>query len=303
LRARLRRALTGPTGADMTIHPARPDELAAAFALLYGPAADGHVAHAFQLVARGELNPDDLLVARTGDTLAGAVFCQRLPGAVAVIWPPGAIGKDRAVEDALTSAALEHVANVKVVQSFLPPEEAARAEPLLRAGFRRVTRVWQMERPSSPPLPRKAGGEGRKTAASALALLDYRACDPTEFAHTLLRSHDDSLDCPELHGVRTPEEVLSGYRDCAPDLARWWLARAEDEPVGVLILGPSELSFVGVVPERRGQGIGRALVEAAVSWHAALSVIVDERNTPARTLYRSLGFQTVGSRDVFLLIR
>lgn len=131
----------------------------------------------------------------------------------------------------------------------------------------------------------------------------YPDCDPTEFARTLLRSHDDSLDCPELHGVRTPDDVLAGYRDCAPDLARWWLARVNGEPAGVLILGMGELTFVGVVPERRGQGIGRGLVEAAVSWHAALSVIVDERNTPARTLYRSLGFQTVGSRDVFLLIR
>jgi ribosomal protein S18 acetylase RimI-like enzyme len=322
----------------MTISPARPDDLAAAFALLYGPAAtNGHFAHAFQLVARGELNPADLLVAQAGGTPIGAVFCQRLPGSIAVIWPPGANGNDRAVEDVLTAAALEHVAGVKVVQAFLPPEEARRAEPLLRAGFRRVARVRQMDRPPGPPLPRsggeglgvrglrslgqnaassgrgpqppsprpsptEAGGEGERQPLP-VSLVPYANTDPADFERTLLRAHDDSLDCPELHGVRTPDEVLAGYRDCAPDLSGWWLARVGDESVGAVILGPGELSFVGVVPERRGQGIGRALVEAAVSWHAELSLIVDERNAPAIALYRSLGFQTVGSRDVYLLLR
>jgi ribosomal protein S18 acetylase RimI-like enzyme len=131
-------------------------------------------------------------------------------------------------------------------------------------------------------------------------LIAYADADPAEFARTLLRAHDDSLDCPELHGVRSADDVLAGYRDCAPDRSRWWLARLGDEPAGVLILGPKDLSFVGVLPERRGQGIGRALVELAISWQPDLSLIVDERNTPAIALYQSLGFNIVAARDVFL---
>src|SRR5688572_13798 len=108
----------------MTISPAHPAALSAAFHLLYGPdASRDQVAHAFELVARGELNPADLLIARSNETIIGAVFCQHLPGAVAVIWPPRAVADDPAVEDALTAAALEHVAGVKVVQAFLPPHE------------------------------------------------------------------------------------------------------------------------------------------------------------------------------------
>ena len=135
----------------MTITPVVPAELADAFALLYGP--DGDPGHAFRMVARGELNPADLLVARRDGELVGAVFASRLPGGVAVIWPPQAVGHDAVIEDELTAAALEHVVGVKAVQTFLPPEEVGRAGPLLRAGFRHVTRVWQMRLPlaATPP--------------------------------------------------------------------------------------------------------------------------------------------------------
>jgi ribosomal protein S18 acetylase RimI-like enzyme len=149
----------------------------------------------------------------------------------------------------------------------------------------------------------RTGQAPRSATASRLTFVPYPACDPAEFDRTLLRAHDDSLDCPELHGVRSPDEVLAGYRDCAPDRSRWWLARLGAEPVGVLVLGPGDLSFVGVLPEHRGHGIGRALVEAAVSWHPDLSLIVDDRNIPAIALYRSLGFEAVGSRDVFICLR
>ena len=107
----------------MTITPVRPAELADAFALLYGPGADADVGHAFGLVARGELNPNDILVAHRDGALIGAVFASRLPGGVAVVWSPRAVGDDLTLEDALTAAALGHVAGAKAVQAFLPPEE------------------------------------------------------------------------------------------------------------------------------------------------------------------------------------
>jgi ribosomal protein S18 acetylase RimI-like enzyme len=270
----------------MTISAVRTAELGDAFGLLYGPSDDlpGRLADAFRRVARGELDSDNLLVARRGDRVTGAVFCQRLPGAIAVIWPPRAAGDDPSVEDSLTTAALDHVAGSKIVQAFLPPEEAARAAPLLRAGFRNVTRVLQMRRDGSAPS--SAG-----VAAPPLVLVSYPQCNATEYLQILTRSHDESLDCPELHSVRTPAEMFEGYRDCAPDLARWWLARQVGEAVGVLILGDAELTFVGVVPDRRGRGIGRALVHAACATAPMLSVTVDVRNHVAVQLYRSVGFE------------
>jgi ribosomal protein S18 acetylase RimI-like enzyme len=280
----------------MTLSAVRIPELGDAFELLYGPSDDllGRLADAFRRVARGELNPDNLLVARRDERMIGAVYSQRLPGAIAVIWPPRAVGEDPSVEDALTTGALEQVTGSKVVQTFLPPEEASRAVPLLRAGFQKVTRVIQMRRDA-------ATARSTLTAATqCLALFRYPQCDPAEFLRILTRSHDDSLDCPELHGVRTPVEVLEGYRDCAPDPDQWWLARNKGTAVGVLVLGAPELTFVGVAPEHRGQGFGRALVEAACAAAPALTVTVDVRNTVAVQLYRSVGFEPEQVRDVYL---
>jgi len=279
----------------MTISAARNSELDEAFALLYGPGSadlSGHLAHAFRLVARGDLDLDNLLIARREEAIVGAVFCQRLAGAVAVIWPPRVIDNDPAVEDALISAAMRHVAGVKAMQAFLPPEEVRRAEPLLRAGFRHVARVWVMSR----ELP-AAASVGR---TARITLVPYPNCDPALFLGVLMRCHDDSLDCPEMHGIRDAEEMLDGYRECAPDPNRWWLAKEGSESVGVLILGGDELSFVGVLPEHRSRGIGRALVEAACLDGPVRSVTVDTRNAPAVQLYRAAGFETIAVREVYL---
>jgi ribosomal protein S18 acetylase RimI-like enzyme len=120
------------------------------------------------------------------------------------------------------------------------------------------------------------------------------------FRDILLRSHEESLDCPELNLLRTADEVLAGYLECASELSTWWLAYLVDEPVGVLLMLRNELTFVGVVPERRQQGIGRALLESAVELTRPLTLIVDARNAPALQLYSSVGFAIVGAREVFL---
>jgi ribosomal protein S18 acetylase RimI-like enzyme len=298
----------------MTVSAAGPAELTEALALLYGP--DDDVGHAFRMVARGELDPKDLFVARRDGAVIGAVFASRVPGGVAVVWPPRAGGDDPAIEDQLVAVALAHVTGAKVIQAFLPPEEAGRAAPLLRAGFRHATRVWEMVGPPGSGEPgcespgRTRSGESSPPADARPALTQpgsrrveiavYRDCDPSTFHATLVRAHDESLDCPELHGRLTPDEVLAGYRDTAPDPGGWWLAVADDQPAGVLLMNGNELTFLGVVPEWRGKGVGRRLLEMALARTSGLTLVVDARNAPAIRLYRSAGLAFVGAREVFL---
>jgi len=149
------------------------------------------------------------------------------------------------------------------------------------------------------PAPRGARVT-RSAGASRLTAIAYTDSDPSRFHATLVRSHDDSLDCPELHGLLTPDEMLAGYRDVAPDPAGWWLAVGDDRPAGVLLLNGSELTFLGVVPESRGRGVGRRLLELAFEQAPDLTLIVDARNTPAIRLYQSAGLEVVGAREVFL---
>jgi len=274
----------------MTITAVEPKELAEALALLYG--SDEATWHAFRLAAGGDLEASDLLVARRDGAIIGAVFASRVPGGVAVVWPPRAVDDDPAVEDELANAALKHVAGARVAQAFLPPEKAGRGAPLLRAGFRHVTRVWEMTARKTPI--------ERSTPATRQMAVRYLDYDPSTFHSTLVRAHNDSLDCPELQGVLSPDEMLAGYRDSAPDPSGWWLAVADDRPAGVLLLNGEQLTFLGVVPEWRGRGVGRRLLDLALERADGLTLIVDVRNTPAIRLYRSAGLEVVGAREVFL---
>src|SRR5205085_3028371 len=105
---------------------------------------------------------------------------------------------------------------------------------------------------------------------------------------------------------------LAGHRGQGtfhPDF--WWLAYDGAKPVGMLLLSEMadgvtwELAYLGIVPEYRRHGLGRALTLHAL--HALrdqpatrIQLCVDVRNAPARHLYQSLGFTDVESSEVLL---
>ena len=68
--------------------------------------------------------------------------------------------------------------------------------------------------------------------------------------------------------------------------------------------GEYYLDSVGVVPEYRGRGVGRALVAALCEkafdeGYECVGLIVDSDNAQAERLYTSLGFNRVGTRLFF----
>ena len=142
----------------------------------------------------------------------------------------------------------------------------------------------------------------------------YKETDPDHFHTTLWRTYEGTLDCPEVVGVRTLEDVVTGHKaqgDFDPSL--WWLGRAGDDPVGVLLVAVTaeplvwEVAYVGVVPEARRQGFGRelmlrVLLEARAAEVPELFLTVDGRNRAAWAMYRSLGFVAFDKREVFLAL-
>jgi ribosomal protein S18 acetylase RimI-like enzyme len=65
--------------------------------------------------------------------------------------------------------------------------------------------------------------------------------------------------------------------------------------------GEFYLDSLGVVPDYRGRGIGRALIEAMrdrafTEGHERVGLIVDVDNHSAERLYQSLGFRCVGNK-------
>lgn len=83
------------------------------------------------------------------------------------------------------------------------------------------------------------------------------------------------------------------------------IALRADAPIGFLlgraVAGEAEILSLGVLPEERRRGTGRALVEAAVARAATagatrLFLEVAEDNEAARALYGAAGFRRVGRR-------
>lgn len=274
----------------MIISPVQVSDLAAAIALLRGSsgAASEHRTTSINLSSGNQVEASDILVARNDD-MCGAIIARKLPGGVGIIGAPRTLDGDPDIADALIVAALRHLTGVKIVEAFCSPLENDLGNSLLRTGFTHVTRIWELRRPLQCPL----------ASADRIALVPYVA-DPTAFRRILVQCHQDSLDCPEIHGRLTEDELLEGYRDCAPDMGQWWLAKSADEYVGTIILASQTLAFIGVVPAKRGQGFGRGMIESTTQLSPELSLVVDERNAPAIQLYVSAGFALVGSHDVYL---
>ncbi len=192
----------------------------------------------------------------------------------------------------------------KLAQAILPPADAERAAPLVGQGFGRITQLLYLEH-SLNVLP--------AAPARAPVFVPF-ATEEALFRQTLARSYEGTLDCPELNGVRTIEEVLAGYRAAgAGRPAGWWLLRDGGEPAGVLLLTEMredaawDLSYIGVVPEHRRRGLGHAAVCHALQTAQAAGAVqmllaVDRRNAPARRLYASLGFRQTELRDVYLYV-
>jgi mycothiol synthase len=293
----------------MPITTAVPEDWSAALELALshlGPEMrPARVLNALALVAQGVIDPRGIFVVRDGAGLRGVQICVPLAGAGGLVWLPRTDPADPALEEQLIQFGLDWLRGrgTKIAQALLSPADMPALGPLLQRGFQPITRLHYLEHAlDSLPAPR----------AQRLRYNTYSPANRDLFHHTLLRTYQGSLDCPELNGVRTIDEIIAGHMaqgNFRPE--RWWLAYDGDRPVAVAMvtavpdLEAWDLSYLGVVPEARRLGLGRELaghvLQVAQSEQAPKLVLaVDDRNAPAIQLYESLGFQNVDFREVYL---
>jgi ribosomal protein S18 acetylase RimI-like enzyme len=293
---------------------AQPHEYAAAFDLLLRhvgrPERDERVRRAVELMRQGNIDPRGLFILRGLSDLLGAMLCEPVAGAAGILWPPIAVDHRCDVEDALIlhSVTWMRRQGARIGQCLMPPDDAYLARPLLRHDFFRATTLAYLCHDQIA-----LAGSLTDSGPPGLTFESYDPVQPAEFHETLATTYSETLDCPEVNDVRTVEQVIDGYKAQGFDPRRWWLAREEGKPIGVLITSAEaegagwELGYMGVIPgaRRRGHGewmLHRVLREANAAGVQRVTLCVDERNTPACRLYQRMGFRFFDHRAVFLAI-
>ena len=242
-----------------------------------------------------------------GNPPQAAVWVQRTAGSTAIVWPPEPHAE--AAADLLRAAAAYVDAQaIHLAQIIVSEHDGFDPHVMADCGFALLAKLLYLyadlpalfrDRSPSTQSPQFRGGAGDD--AEALATL-------------VERTYGGTLDCPSLNGVRSPADVLAGYRAQGEHLPQHWYVVADDRhqrrDLGVLILAEHpaarnwELIYMGVVPEARGRELGRQIVEFALETAARgrterLVLAVDADNSPAIEMYRRAGFAEWDRRIVY----
>lgn len=91
------------------------------------------------------------------------------------------------------------------------------------------------------------------------------------------------------------EALLVQLRDVYLPAVELWIAQdLKDGPLGFIGLNESHVEMLFIEPDRRGEGIGRALLDHARSSRGQMSVDVNEQNPEAVGFYLHYGFIQTG---------
>ena len=123
-----------------------------------------------------------------------------------------------------------------------------------------------------------------------------------QLSSVLESSYEGTLDCPGLCGLRQTRDIIAGHRALGrvePD--GWILLKVDGHFEGVIMINRSpdksgyELVYLGMSKAVRNRGLGRYLLEEAVHRFSGrgprrMTLAADANNTPALSLYASMGF-------------
>lgn len=120
-------------------------------------------------------------------------------------------------------------------------------------------------------------------------------CEPEVYRELYSRAEDGW----SLRLRWTDEELCQHFLEAGVELFLAYDRKGQAVGLAELELGDeeAEVAYIGVVPEARGRGLGRALLGAAAEWAFAqptvdlLRVRAHDHEKAAQTLYRGLGFR------------
>jgi len=320
-------------GITMPPSPEAPESLSARFQLAdgptlkaaircllggRGPATSGDV-EAFLAHARAtDLSLDNLWLIRGAGGRSGEVdaacLCVPSPGATGMIFAgPFDPAAEKAVVAVIDGACGEIDRSVvSLAQALVDPAHQVLGRALESARFTKLATLELMRRriqPADhppPPLP--------ENLADHVEIVPWRRELDEDVISILDASYIDTLDCPGLRGIRKTSDILAGHHATGVfDGNLWTIIQIDGRPVGVVLLNPCpdqetvELVYVGLCPTARRRGLGRWMIEYAISKAATtsmtwLTLAVDEGNHPAMSVYNRSGFQTTSRRMAYIRV-
>lgn len=209
----------------------------------------------------------------------------------------------------------QHGQGVAMAQSLCDPADTWTARVLAAGGLWHLATLTDLRLDLSGRLP-DAGSAAWPLGVRARPLQDLgTAGRPTAERRALLKalraSYVDTLDCPELCGLREAEDILESHVATGQHSpATWWLVEEGGEPGGCCLLTrtderSAELVYLGLGPGLRGRGLAMPLLRLGLGRLGGavreVRCAVDERNGPAMRLYARAGFAAVGSRAAWVV--
>lgn len=111
---------------------------------------------------------------------------------------------------------------------------------------------------------------------------------------------DSSTVAHPFLGQDIMEKAETMIRDTLLDLAEIWVIEADGRPAGFVALLGNEVGGLFLHPDDMGRGLGRALMDHAVSLKGAVTLEVFRDNHIGRKFYARYGFKARGeSLDAF----
>ncbi|MBK6262524.1 acetyltransferase [Citrobacter youngae] len=83
-----------------------------------------------------------------------------------------------------------------------------------------------------------------------------------------------------------------------PEAPLWVAVTEQDEPVAFMLLTDKHIDALFVDPDVRGSGVGKLLIEHALSMSSTLTTNVNEQNEQAVGFYKKMGFTVTGRTEV-----
>lgn len=131
---------------------------------------------------------------------------------------------------------------------------------------------------------------------SAVVIRRATAPDASATADVYLRSFAAAL--PTVVRPRSDDEVLAYIRDVVVPSRETWVAVAEEQVVGLMVLAGDLLSQLYLDPEWRGRGIGDRFVALAKERSPrGLTLWTFQVNKPAHRFYERHGFVETDRTD------